>query len=275
MHSFIRYRGKNRPWLLLVHGMLSNARHWLPNIDRLGRSFNLVRVDLPGHGRSQTPDDPATMTADSLIERLDQIRDKLGVHRWYLCGQSFGAGLTLGYARRYPDRVIAQCFTNARVVLRDNLDPAEKKAREARLQQLRQGGIQALRTEPFHPRFARRFPPGIRQALSEDADRIDLPIYCQILAHVMPALSLRHAANGAPVVPTLLINGRHERIFQPVRAELEQLWPHLEIADLDGGHSVNIENPNGFAQELENFFVRFPSADIDNKMLGKGDVPPS
>lgn len=258
MHSSILYGGADRPWLLLVHGMLSNACHWLPNRARLGRAFNLVQVDLPGHGYSPAPADPASVTADSLIARLDEIRAGLGIARWYVCGQSFGAGLTLGYALRYPERVVAQCFTNARVVLRDSDAPAEVQARAARLAALRRDGTEALRSERFHPRFARRFPPEIRRILSEDADRIDIPTYCQLLEHVMPALSLRHRPDAAPKVPTLLINGRHERAFQPVRAELARLWPGLHIVDIDGGHSVNIENPEGFAQELQGFFASCP-----------------
>lgn len=269
MHSSILYRGADAPWLLLVHGMLSNARHWLPNRERLGAVFNLVQVDLPGHGQSPAPVDLASVTAESLIARLDEIRAGLGIGRWYLCGQSFGAGLTLGYARRFPQHVVAQCFTNARVVLRDNDTTQEVQARAARLAVLRDEGIAALRRERFHPRFAKRFPPDIRAILSEDADRIDLPTYCQILEHVMPALSLRHVPGSAPVVPTLLINGRHERVFQPVRDELARLWPALRIVDIDGGHSVNIENPEGFADALLAFLAAHPPAARDTESITK------
>src|SRR5690606_19109790 len=190
------------------------------------------QVDLPGHGRSPAPADPGVLTADSLISRFDEIRAELGIPRWYVCGQSFGAGLTLGYALRFPNRVVAQCFTNARVILRDNDAPGEAEALAARLAALRAEGINALRNERFHPRFARRFPPELRRILSEDADRIDLPSYCRLLEHVMPSLSLRYRPDSAPKVPTLLINGRHERIFQPVREELARLWPGLRIVDI-------------------------------------------
>lgn len=259
MHSSIRYGGADRPWLLLVHGMLSNARHWLPNRDGLGRAFNLVQVDMPGHGRSPPLADLADLTADTLIARLDAIRAGLGISQWYLCGQSFGAGLTLAYALRHPDRVVAQCFTNARVPLRDNHDADELASRAARIATLQNGGLPALRNERFHPRFARRFPPELRALLAQDAERIDLPTYCHLLSDVMPALSLRHRPDTQPPVPTLLINGRHERAFQPMRDQLAQLWPAMRIVDIDGGHSVNIENPAGFERELLAFFAAHPS----------------
>lgn len=276
MHSSIRFLAADRPWLLLVHGMLTNARHWLPNRDRLGRVFNLVQIDLPGHGRSPAPIDPETITAAGLIRRLDEIRATLGIARWYVCGQSFGAGLTLNYARLYPVRVIAQVFTNARVVLRQNDSPLEAAVRAERLERLRRDGAAALRSEHFHPRFAKRFPPDLRQALAEDADRIDVSTYVRLIGEVMPALSLRHVPDSAPTVPTLLINGRHERAFQPIREELASIWPNLRIADIDGGHSVNIENPTGFENALLDFFSRYPPVGHEpgthNKTLGIGDV---
>ena len=259
-----------------MHGMLTNARHWLLNRERLGRVYNLVQVDLPGHGRSPAPADPQTVTAATLIRRLDEIRATLGIDSWYICGQSFGAGLTLNYALLHPERVIAQVFTNARVVLRQNDSPLEAAARAERLERLRRDGLAALRSEQFHPRFARRFPPDLRRVLSEDADKIDLPTYIQLVAKVMPAVSLKDVPDSSPRVPTLLINGRHERGFQPIREELAAIWPNLSIVDIDGGHSVNIENPRGFENALLDFFAGHLSigrtAGTHNKTLGMGDA---
>ncbi|MGA0542137.1 alpha/beta fold hydrolase [Neotabrizicola sp. VNH66] len=256
MRAIVRFTGPERPWLLLVHGMLTNARHWQPNLAALAPRFNLVRIDLPGHGTSPPPADPGALTLAALLDGIEALRAHLEIPRWFVCGQSFGAGLTLHYARRHPDRVIAQAFTNARVILRAADNPEEAAARARRLDLLARDGVEALRREVFHPRHARRFPPGLRAALSEDADRIDLATYFRLIAHVGPEISLRHLPDSAPAVPTLLINGRHERAFQPDRAALAALWPNLVVADLDGGHSVNIENPDRFSAALTGFFAR-------------------
>lgn len=262
MRAIVRFTGPGRPWLLLVHGMLTNARHWQPNLGALAPRFNLVRLDLPGHGSSPPPPDPGVLTLAGLVGGIEALRAQLGIPRWFICGQSFGAGLTLHYARRHPDRVIAQAFTNARVVLRAADTPDETAARALRLDLLARDGVEALRREVFHPRHARRFPPDLRAALSKDADRIDLATYCRLIGHVGPEASLRDVADSAPVVPTLLINGRHERLFQPNRDALAERWPQLRIVDLDGGHSVNIENPAGFAAALTGFFAEVQEGPI-------------
>jgi len=252
MHCHIDYCDSDRPWLLLVHGMLTSARHWLPNQERLSRHFNLIRVDLPGHGKSLPPASMDDLTADGLVATLEQIRSGLGIDRWFMCGQSFGAGLTLKYARTFPDRVLAQAFSNARVVLRE-YTLEDMILRAERLERLRTLGAAALRREQFHPRFAKRFPADLRLMLCEDADGIDAPTHARMIEVVVPQLSVRGMANSEPQMPTLLINGRHERVFQPDRIELAALWPQLQIVDLDGGHSVNIENPQAFDAALVEF----------------------
>lgn len=246
----------DKAYLLLVHGLLSSRNHWMLNRDRLAKHYNLVLVDLPAHGSSAAPEPDRHWHPDAMVGALDAIRENLGLDQWFICGQSFGAGLTLRYSLQLPERVIAQAFTNARTAFRDNTDPSEIAARAARVAVLREGGMAALRKERFHPRFAKRFPADIRERLCADAERIDLEGYMRILETSLPSASIKDSV-AETKVPTLLINGRHERIFQPIREQLVTDWPTLEIVDIDGGHSVNIENAAQFDQYLLAFFQRF------------------
>ncbi len=249
----------NRSWLLLLHGMMSSTMHWTLNRERLSQAHNLILVDLPGHGKSGPLKNDGDWHPDAMVARLDDIRAALGPARWHLCGQSFGAGITLRYALTHPDRVIAQAFTNSRTSFRDETDPKEAELRAVRVARIRTNGHDALRQEHFHPRFARRFPPELRDAMSKATEVMDLETYVTLIERAVPASSLR-GRDADPKVPTLLINGRHERNFQPYRDALEQAWPSLEIRDIDGGHSVNIENPETFDRVLLDFLARQEAA---------------
>jgi pimeloyl-ACP methyl ester carboxylesterase len=101
--SGIGTAGSATPFLL-VHGLASNARLWDGVARRLadaGRSA--VAVDLRGHGRSDRPDagyDFATIAEDlrSLLAGLGR-----GFERPIVAGQSWGAGVVLDFAVRYPE----------------------------------------------------------------------------------------------------------------------------------------------------------------------------
>jgi 2-succinyl-6-hydroxy-2,4-cyclohexadiene-1-carboxylate synthase len=243
------------PPLALMHGFMSCADHWAPNLPALSARHWLILAELPGHGACPAPTDPAAYCAAALVAGLEAVRAAIGAPRWALCGQSFGAGVTLRYALTHPERVSAQIFTNGNAALRAPLDTDALAENLVRAHRLRLGGQEDLRRQPMHPRFAKRFPPDLRRRLSDAADRADTHGLSLLLEHVTPELSV-HAEFARTSVPTLLINGRHERRFQRHRDWAAATLPGLEVADIDGGHSVNIENPAGFDAAALAFLAR-------------------
>jgi pimeloyl-ACP methyl ester carboxylesterase len=240
--------------LLLVHGLLSSRRHWLPNL-KLSDRFRLVRVDLPAHGLSPAPIEGSI---SELVAALDAVRAALRIQRWHICGQSFGAGLTLRYAIDYPDRVIAQVFTNANGALRESWTEEQTREHVARTELIAQKGYEGLRNMPYHPVNARRFPDDIRHILTADADAIDLKGILKLLTLASPRLSVRDRI-GMTSTPTLLINGLYEKQFQGLRSWLPNVLPTLEIVDLPGGHSINVEQPEAFNSAVCDFLQRHNS----------------
>lgn len=233
------------PVLLLVHGLLSSRDHWLPNLDRLSERFRLVRVDLPGHGATPMPANPAALHPDRLVDALERLRRRLGVKSWMICGQSLGAAITLRYALAFPEAVVAQIFTNANAVLRAHPDEAHLAEHARRVARLRDPSAAPFDRETIHPRLAKRFPDPIRARLVEGVAAMRPAEFAALIDAVMPQISLRYYLPRLGV-PTCLINGRFERRFQPLRDWAAENIPGLEVVDLDGGHSVNIEAPEGF-----------------------------
>ena len=110
---FWQDHGGSGPALLLVHGMLSSTAQWIYNIDPLKKVFRPVTVDLLGHGRSPAPANATCYQPDWYLDQFEAIRESVGVKDWFVCGQSFGATLTLRYALEMPHRVRGQIFTNS------------------------------------------------------------------------------------------------------------------------------------------------------------------
>jgi len=233
-----------RPALLLVHGMLSSRNHWQPNRS-LSEEFRVVRIDLPAHGLSPAPKDEADATPAALVQAIEAVRERLQISRWHICGQSFGAALTLRYALTFPDRVIAQVFTNANGALRETWDASQQRRNLSQVDEILQEGHAAMRRMAYHPCHARRFPPDLRETLSRDADATDVQGITLLLEQAMPRLSVRDRLCELRV-PTLLVNGLWEKRFQPARTWLSEAHPHIAIEDLQGGHSINIECPGEF-----------------------------
>src|SRR5688500_12630119 len=101
------------PPLVLLHGMLTNARVWVPTLEHLraAGSRRIVLPELRGHGLSSPPRDGDYSVA-SCADDLQRVLDALNLDRIDLVGHSYGALVSLEAASREPRRV-------ARLVLAD------------------------------------------------------------------------------------------------------------------------------------------------------------
>ncbi len=86
------------PALLLVHGLGSAATTWRPLLPRLAERYDVVAVDLPGHGGSAPlpPGEPAT--PGRLARAVGALLDDLGWDRAHLLGNSLGGWVGLELA---------------------------------------------------------------------------------------------------------------------------------------------------------------------------------
>lgn len=242
------------PPLLLVHGFLSSRAQWRANLAGLEAFCRPVIVELWGHGRSPVPDDEDAYAVGAYIEIFERIRRRLDAERWWLCGQSFGAGLTLRYALEHRARVEGQIFTNSVSGLSPRRGSPSEVERHA--QALERGGKAALEALPYHPRHAKRFAPDMKAEMLEDAARVSPRAIANAIRYTVPDLSV--AADFArTTVPTLLVNGLWDKAFQPMRAQAAALLPSLRIADLEGGHSINAEAPDLFNDEVRRFITEW------------------
>lgn len=71
------------PPLLLVHGLAMGADSWrgAGYIDALSGAFNVVAIELRGHGRSAKPHDAAAYAAETMVDDVLAVLDANGIDR--------------------------------------------------------------------------------------------------------------------------------------------------------------------------------------------------
>jgi 2-succinyl-6-hydroxy-2,4-cyclohexadiene-1-carboxylate synthase len=247
------------PYVLLVHGILSSRAQWMLNLEAISKVGRPVVVELWGHGRSPAPESPDPYKPEGYVKAFEQIRSRLGVSEWLLCGQSLGAALTLKYALDHPKRVIAQVITNTTSGLREikNRDDALKGASFIG-QRILEEGIEGIKKIPVHPINARSLPKKVKEALAKDSDALSVLGVANAIRYTAADLSLRDEIHRNQV-PTLLVCGKREKRFQPLRDFAAAHMPLLDIIDLDAGHAVNIDAAEEFNQAVISFFLKHTS----------------
>ena len=252
-HEFYGDRG---PFLLLVHGMLSSRAQWMLNIDALSEFSRPVVVELFGHGRSPTPDEPEAYSPERYMAEFEAIRRLLDVERWLICGQSLGAALTLRYSLDYSDQVIAQAFTNSNSALADEAwRERVVPLMTAQARHLRQVGRKALEGHPLNPARGKRLPAAARALLVADYALHTPEGIAATGLYTVPDSSVRDRA-PAISVPTLLVAGERETGFAEARTFAERTIPRIKVVRLDAGHAVNLEAADEFNEAVTAFFAR-------------------
>jgi pimeloyl-ACP methyl ester carboxylesterase len=260
MELYYDVHAGNGPYLLLVHGFLSSRAQWNLNLAALAEVTRPVVVEIWGHGRSPAPEGPERYYPEAYVENFERLRQHLGAERWLLCGQSLGAALTIRYALTYPERVIAQIFTNSSAALADaewvDMRRASAGQQAAAIEQEGHAAIEKIRVHPVH---AQRLPPEIHQVLVADA-RLHTPYgIAQTLRHTTPNASVRDRI-GHNQVPTLLVCGERETRFATKCAFAQQHMPHLQVVGTTAGHAVNIQVAPDFNTAAVDFVRRHVSA---------------
>jgi len=249
--------GSGGPHLLLVHGMLSSRAQWLANVPALSSFCRPVIVELLGHGRSPSPDDPDLYMPQAYVTHFERLREFLGIDRWLICGQSLGAALTLRYALDHPGRMIAHVFTNSMSAL---AEPGWRTAviplMQAASERLARDGGKAIDNHPLNPGRASRLPAAVRDALVEDARLHDPRGIALTGLHSVPDSPVRERV-AANTVPSLLVVGEREKRFREFRIFAERHMPLLSVVGLDAGHAVNAEAAAAFNREVQAFLEPF------------------
>jgi 2-succinyl-6-hydroxy-2,4-cyclohexadiene-1-carboxylate synthase len=249
-----RSAGAGTPPLVLLHGFTGNAETWAAFADSIGKARPLVAIDLPGHGGSACPADPAAYGAERTVEAILAVLERLDVGPFALLGYSLGGRVALHLALAAPERLVSLILESASPGI---VDPAERAARrqsdEALARLLDQQGIEAFvdRWERV-PIFASQasLPTEVRarhraQRLKNDPRGLAGSL-CGIGAGVPVPVRARL---GELTMPTLLIVGSLDTRYVALGAEMAAALPaaRLQIVP-DAGHAVHLEAPEAFAR---------------------------
>ena len=245
--------GRSGPHILLVHGMLSSRAQWMYNVAELAAVCRLVVVELMGHARSPSPEGVELYSPAHYVAEFEAIREEVGADRWFICGQSLGAALTLRYSLDHPDRVIGQVFTNSNSALADR-EWARRvlPLMEAQSRRLESEGRAALDGHPLHPGRGGRLPVEAREALVADYALHSVGGIAKTGLYTVPQSSVRERARHIGV-PTLLVAGEREKGFAEARRFAEENIPGITSVALDAGHAVNLEAAAEFNRSVTDF----------------------
>lgn len=94
-------KGNGKETLVLLHGFIENLTIWNDLEPYLSDHFSLLKIDLPGHGRSEILAEVQTM--ELMAEEVKKVLDHEHLEKVHLLGHSMGGYVSLQLADLYPE----------------------------------------------------------------------------------------------------------------------------------------------------------------------------
>ena len=109
--SYIQFRGKKIAYkregfgevIFLIHGFLENLSMWDEIVVELSKTWQVIRVDLPGFGKSDCIEDIHSM--ELFAECTQQLLLELNIDKFTLIGHSMGGYAGLELLKRCPEKI--------------------------------------------------------------------------------------------------------------------------------------------------------------------------
>ncbi len=100
IHIHKEIYGKGQP-LVLIHGWSMHSGIWRRFAQNLGQYYQVICVDLPGHGHSEALE-------PYVLEKVtEELMNAIPVQTFHVMGWSLGATVAIDMASRFPERVAA------------------------------------------------------------------------------------------------------------------------------------------------------------------------
>ena len=96
--------GEGKTALVFIHGWSCDARYWQNQVPAFADDYQVVSLDLAGHGHSSA--DRLSCTMASFADDVRAVIDKEHIERAILVGHSMGGAVIAEAARLMPEKVI-------------------------------------------------------------------------------------------------------------------------------------------------------------------------
>jgi pimeloyl-ACP methyl ester carboxylesterase len=227
--------------LLLSHGYGASSGMWRPNVAALAAVRPVITWDMRGHGRSDSPDDPAQYGHAACVADMAALLDAAGTERAVLGGLSLGGFLSLEFVLEHPRRVDAVLLFDTGPGFRSDQARQEWNERAGKTAaRLERDGIVALggsAEADYGHRSAHGLALAARGMLAQQDGR------------VMEGLT-------SVKVPVLVLVGARDKAFLPAADYVTAKIPGAtKVVVPDAGHVSNADQPDLFNQAVLEFLA--------------------
>jgi pimeloyl-ACP methyl ester carboxylesterase len=242
------------PTAVFIHGAQHDHSVWVLQTRYFAHhGFNVLAVDLPGHGRSKGM---ALSTVEALAQWLLSMLDATGVRQAMLVGHSMGSLIALEACAQAPARVskLALVGTAYPMKVSDALLEAARNEEQKAIDMVNIWSHSTVAQKPSHPGPGFYTMGNNRRLMQRiSAMNPEKVFYTDFAA--CNAYTNGETAARTVECPTLLLLGKRDMMTPPrATGTLTKAIPHAKVVQIDNcGHALMTEQPDAVLDALFTF----------------------
>lgn len=253
-HTLYPATNNSKKWITFIHGAGGSSSIWFNQVRFFKSYFNVLLIDLRGHGKSAASPEGTQYTFDKIIEDLIEVLDHNKINKSHFVGISLGSILIQKMLFKYQSRVEKIGLGGA--ILNLNF--------QSRVLMFFGNLTQSIL--PFiwiYTFFAYVIMPyrnhrKSRALFIREAKKLsqnEFKRWYKLTKKILPLLEKIRLYKVK--TPVLYIMGKEDYMFLPFVKEMVQAHESSSLITLsDSGHVVNIDQPEQFNNNLLTFLLK-------------------
>jgi len=247
------------PPVLLLHGFTGSLHTWDNLVENHKDSFQFIRLDLPGHGKTECE---KQFTMESVCEDLKDLLDELSIQTAHVLGYSMGGRTALSFTMIYPSRVRSLILESASPGLDSTHEQLARQVKDEGLaEEIEMYGVEQFVTKWENlPMFESQkgLAQNVQNAIREER-----------LSQKPSGLAASLRGMGTGVQPSwwdklsvfprevLLLTGEKDDKFCDISREMNKHFQQSSHEIISrAGHAIHVEQPRIFGTIVRDFLLK-------------------
>ncbi len=255
--------------IIANHGLAENTIYWSESgvTAKLAEKYRMISMDMRGHGRTVVEGEPYGYDADTMASDFDALADHLGIDKFHILTHATGGMVGVRYAMTRSERLISLMLidTGSATIPDYYIKNPPPTPTEEKIEALRNWALNATVDEKIQ---ASRQNPGeylFKMAEHPDSEKMwDIWKEVQRVQDPQTIMQFRSVFYTDPdprveglrqiKCPTLILIGEFDIVFLNGSEIMAKEIPDNRHVIMTGlGHMTNIENTEGFLNEVLDF----------------------
>lgn len=253
-HSIYEAENSSNKWITFIHGAGGNSSIWFNQVRFFKAYFNVLLIDLRGHGKSKVSPKGTKYTFNIIIDDILNVLDYNKIEKSHFVGISLGSILIQKMIQLHSNKVEKIGLGGA--ILNLNLQSRFLMY----MGKLTQSVLPFIWIYTFFayvimPYKAHRKSRALFIKEAKKISHAEFGRWYKLTATILPVLAKIRGKQLKP--PTLYIMGIQDYMFLPFVKKIIMIHQNATLITLPGsGHVVNIDQPDLFNDHLLNFFLK-------------------